>query len=228
MGVELGVCALQVRRRYVKIFRGCADAFVAEHFLHKANIHAVIQAVRRATVPQDVGMHSGNARALGRGDNHAMDALLPSLAGRGMPNRALAGNQLPRKNAPRAAEPWRISEGAPAPKEGNPAETIHDSETRREAGGQLLLRAGVDAWRDALSLPEGRAASSAAPQVGDANMMLSGIEWRNCDTCPRRFAVLCGVVRHTCPDCESDKKAMERKSAERQRWHRSKFPQRHK
>jgi hypothetical protein len=52
--------------------------------------------------------------------------------------------------------------------------------------------------------------------------MLSGVEWRNCDTCPRRFAVLHGVIRHTCPDCECDKKAMERRSAERQRWHTEK------
>jgi predicted RNA-binding Zn-ribbon protein involved in translation (DUF1610 family) len=53
-------------------------------------------------------------------------------------------------------------------------------------------------------------------------MMLSGIEWGNCDTCPRRFAVLHGVVRHTCPDCETDNKAMGRESAERQRWHAEK------
>jgi hypothetical protein len=50
-------------------------------------------------------------------------------------------------------------------------------------------------------------------------MMLSGIEWRNCDTCPRRFAALRGVVRHTCPDCEADSRAVERRSKEHQRWH---------
>ena len=53
-------------------------------------------------------------------------------------------------------------------------------------------------------------------------MMLSGIEWRNCDTCPRRFAVLRGVVCHTCPDCQCDKRAMQRRAKERQLWQRVK------
>lgn len=47
-------------------------------------------------------------------------------------------------------------------------------------------------------------------------MMLSGVEWRNCDTCPRRFCVLQGVICDTCPDCQADKKAMGRRSEERQ------------
>ncbi len=42
-------------------------------------------------------------------------------------------------------------------------------------------------------------------------MVLSGIEWRNCDTCPRKFAVLHGVICHTCPDCRTNKKSLERR-----------------
>jgi predicted RNA-binding Zn-ribbon protein involved in translation (DUF1610 family) len=54
-------------------------------------------------------------------------------------------------------------------------------------------------------------------------MMLSGIEFRTCDTCARRFAVLHGVICHTCPNCWTGKKAIERRSTERQHWYTEKL-----
>lgn len=52
--------------------------------------------------------------------------------------------------------------------------------------------------------------------------MLSGVEWRNCDICPRRFCVLQDVICHSCLDCQADKKAMGRRNEERQCRHADK------
>jgi hypothetical protein len=48
-------------------------------------------------------------------------------------------------------------------------------------------------------------------------MMLSGLRWQKCKSCPRKFAVLIGSMRIECLTCE--------RKREKRRGHRSNFPQ---
>jgi hypothetical protein len=53
-------------------------------------------------------------------------------------------------------------------------------------------------------------------------MMLSGVEWRECKTCPKRFLVLVESERTECLECGRKRKRAERRANESRAWHAEK------
>jgi hypothetical protein len=53
-------------------------------------------------------------------------------------------------------------------------------------------------------------------------MMLSGVEWRECKACPKRFLVLVESERPECLECERKRKGAERRANESRAWHAEK------
>ncbi len=52
-------------------------------------------------------------------------------------------------------------------------------------------------------------------------MMLSGLEWRKCSDCPKKFLVFPESTRRRCLDCT----ALQNRRRESKRWHRDKGKQ---
>ena len=58
-------------------------------------------------------------------------------------------------------------------------------------------------------------------------MMLSGLRWQKCESCPTKFLVLAESVRRECIRCEQKRKRRKHMAKESRRWHRDKRDQRH-
>ena len=53
-------------------------------------------------------------------------------------------------------------------------------------------------------------------------MMLSGLKWIKCASCPKAFAVLLESERRECIRCEQDRKSRKRREKESKQWHQGK------
>jgi hypothetical protein len=53
-------------------------------------------------------------------------------------------------------------------------------------------------------------------------MMLSGLRWQNCESCPAKFLVLAESERRECIRCEQTRKHLKRRAKESERWHTGK------
>lgn len=89
-----------------------------------------------------------------------------------LPNRAMGGNQLPRKDAAGAEKPGRLPQSSFAPKERDSAAILHYPPARRGEGIRRLLlfwRMAPD-WC-AVSMPQGRTTPGTIKKMGYATVI---------------------------------------------------------
>ncbi len=53
-------------------------------------------------------------------------------------------------------------------------------------------------------------------------MMLSGLRWQKCESCPTKFLVLAESGRKRCHRCERARQAMRRRARQSKLWHERK------
>ena len=53
-------------------------------------------------------------------------------------------------------------------------------------------------------------------------MMISGLRWQTCQSCPAKFLVLTESTRTRCLDCEQKRESLKRRHKEAKRWHKDK------